>query len=143
MPGPQGSGARDSETALMKTTIALVFVTLFTLLSLPVFAGDAYSRGYDQAVAGDYETAFATWLPLARSGDARAQFNLGLIYHAGLHGPIDEQKAVFWYIQAARNGVREAQEYLAVAYREGWFGLRRDVRKADYWERRLENETGL
>ncbi len=127
----------------MKTITPYLFAALLAGLSLPVLAGDAYSRGYDQAVSGDYDTAFATWLPLAESGDARAQFNLGLIYHAGLHGPIDEKKAVFWYIQAARNGVREAQEYLAAAYREGWFGLRQDARKAAYWERRLDSEHGL
>ncbi len=120
----------------MKKIIAAWALALFTCLSLPA-AADSYSDGFDRAIAGDYETAYAAWLPLAKAGDARAQFNLGLLYHAGLHGPVDEQKAVFWYIQAARKGVREAQEYLAAGYREGWFGLRRDQRKADYWEQRL------
>ncbi len=126
---------------MKKTAVALV-VALTTCLSLPAFA-DGYSDGFDRAIAGDYKTAYAAWLPLAQAGDARAQFNLGLIYHAGLHGPIDEQKAVFWYIQAARNGVREAQEYLAAAYREGWFGLHQDARKAAFWEQRLATNNSF
>lgn len=100
---------------------------------------DQYSLGYDSAYAGDYGTAFAYWLPLAMQGDPRAQFNLGLMYHSGLFVEMDERRALYWYHKAAANGIREAQEYLIVGYREGWFGLRKDQEKARYWENMLAN----
>jgi len=93
------------------------------------------------AYRNDYGTAFSYWLPLARQGDARAQFNLGLMYHSGLFVEQDEARALYWYHQAAANGIREAQEYLVVGYSEGWFGLDKDEAKAKYWEQRLaENQ---
>ena len=79
------------------------------------------------------------WEPLAKKGDALAQFNLALLYHSGAGGvQADEQKAVGWYRQAADNGYYYAQEYLAVGYQEGWFGLPKDNQQAQYWLKRLE-----
>ncbi len=102
---------------------------------------DPYAQGYDSAYRNDYGAAFSYWLPLALQGDARAQFNLGLMYHSGLFVEQDEAQALYWYHQAAANGIREAQEYLVVGYSEGWFGLDKDEAKARYWEQRLaENQ---
>jgi len=112
-----------------------------------VFAGsvhaDAYSQGYDHAYGGDYRAAYSDWMPAAKAGDARAQFNLALLYHGGLLGPVDEAMAVHWYREAASNGIREAQEYLAAAYREGWFGLNRNPDLARYWEDRMRTDKGF
>ncbi len=117
------------------------------LSAFMLFAGtaqaDSYSQGYDHAFDGDYKAAYSEWMPLARAGDARAQFNLALIYHGGLLGPIDEAMAVHWYREAAKNGIREAQEYLVAAYSEGWFGLDRNTDLARYWEDRLHANKGL
>jgi TPR repeat protein len=100
-------------------------------------ATDPYAAGYDLALAGDYRTAYDVWKPLAMSGDGRAQFNLGLMYHGGLYVDPNEAAAVDWYRAAAENGVREAQEYMYVAYQEGWFGLPKADAQADYWAGRL------
>jgi hypothetical protein len=97
-----------------------------------------FEAAFIAAESGDYTRAAAGWDRLAQSGNAEAQFNLGLIYHSGAAGPIDEAEAVRWYQVAAENGYAKAQEFLAVAYTEGWFGLSRDVSKADYWIRKLE-----
>ncbi len=110
---------------------------LFTSLGV-MAGGDSYTRGYDSAYEGDYGSAYSIWLPLAMQGDARAQFNLGLMYHSGLFVARDEARALYWYHKAAANGIREAQEYLVMGYSEGWFGLQRDERQARYWEARLE-----
>jgi TPR repeat protein len=61
-----------------------------------------------------------------------------LLYHSGLGVDLDEAKAVSWYKKSASNGYYKAQEYLAVGYREGWFGLPKDSKKASYWEKQLE-----
>jgi TPR repeat protein len=114
-----------------------------SLLLLPWLAGgsawasDLYVEGYDRAIAGDYGSAYAQWMPLALNGDGRAQFNLALMYHSGLHVDFDEHKAVYWYQAAAENGIREAQEYMYVGYKEGWFGLPKAERQAAYWADKL------
>ncbi len=110
--------------------------TAFILISTGAFA-DEYTEGYDSAFVGNYSEAYTKWYPLAVDGDARAQFNLALMYHGGLHVKMDEPLALFWYKKAADNGIREAQEYMAVGYSEGWFGLPRDQKKSLYWEQKL------
>jgi len=94
--------------------------------------------GVDAAIDGNYRSAYLNWINLAKRGDARAQFNLALLYHGGLYVKFNEDQALFWYRQAAENGIREAQEYLTVGYREGWFGLPVDKEKAEYWQHRLD-----
>jgi hypothetical protein len=114
--------------------------TLFSLLltlSPLAHASDA-QLAFIAAEAGDYTTAVAQWNSLAQNGNPEAQFNLGLMYHSGLGGSINEPEAVRWYERAAQNGYPKAQEFLAIAYREGWFGLTRDASKADYWLNQLE-----
>ncbi len=51
-------------------------VVLVSLLTAPAYAQDL-DRGVEAYERGDYETAYKEFLPLARAGDAKAQFNLG------------------------------------------------------------------
>jgi len=94
---------------------------------------DAYFDGVISAMKDSYSEAYEVLKPLADKGDPRAIFNLGLMYHAGLFVAFDEQKAVEMYHAAAERGVVEAQQFLAAAYREGWFGLQMDYQKYQYW----------
>lgn len=100
---------------------------------------DTYSEAFIAAENGNYRQAYALFTPLAEQGHAQAQFNLALMYHGGLGVKPNEREAVYWYQQAAANGSREAQEFLAVGYQEGWFGLPRDEKRAYYWLDRLNN----
>ncbi len=115
-----------------------------TLLALslalvpPVVAADPYAEGFNAALDGDYRTAAIKWARLANTNDGRAQFQLALMYHAGLHVEQDERTAVSLYMVAAENGVREAQEYLAAGYTYGWFGMPQDAKRAAHWIGRLE-----
>jgi hypothetical protein len=106
-------------------------------VSAPAGAGD-FEAAFLAAEAGNYEVAITRWDALARAGNAQAQFNLGLMYHGGLGSGVNESEAVKWYQKSAENGYPKAQEFLAAAYREGWFGLPRDPAKADYWLKQLE-----
>ncbi len=121
-------------------------VVLLTMLVLTVVFTPAYSQGknaYNAGLlaseSGDYVAAVMAWQPLASQGDAAAQFNLALMYHRGLGIAPDEQKAVQWYHKSASNGYVKAQEFLAAAYREGWFGLEKNPQKAKYWSQQIEN----
>jgi len=110
---------------------------LFSVFAFNVQAKD-YNNGFLAAEGGDFNSAIQQWGPLAEQGHAIAQFNLALLYHSGLGVDLDEAKAVSWYKKSASNGYYKAQEYLAVGYREGWFGLPKDSKKASYWEKQLE-----
>jgi TPR repeat protein len=127
---------------------AVFAASLISLVAInPIHAQDtlqesgAYNAGFLASESGDYTTAATQWQPLAAKGDAIAQFNLALMYHRGLGVHPDESAAVSWYHKSAENGYPKAQEFLAAAYREGWFGLAQDQQKADYWSQQLENSS--
>jgi uncharacterized protein len=130
------------KTSCRKGLVISIFFTIFTATAnaAPVFNQGAgqYVEAVDAAIDGNYRSAYSKWMPLAKQGNARAQFNLALLYHGGLYVKFNEDQAVFWYQQAAENGIREAQEYLAVGYKEGWFGLPVNKKKADYWQNKLD-----
>ena len=120
--------------------VVLIFALLVTVVLSMAHAHD-YNDGLLAARAGDYNTAVMKWQPLALQGDAKAQFNMALMYHRGLGVGIDETIAVAWYKESAKNGYVKAQEFLAAAYQEGWFGLPQDQHKADYWFKRSEEQS--
>jgi len=112
---------------------------LIGLSSLAV-ANDVYedaAKAFDASYQNDYVVASKLWQKLAEKGIPDAQFNLGLMYHSGAAGVFSEEQALKWYLKAAQNGSYQAQEYMAVGYREGWFGLEKDSAKAKHWENRL------
>ncbi|MDH5546457.1 MAG: hypothetical protein OEZ43_12755 [Gammaproteobacteria bacterium] len=102
-------------------------------------AQEGFIDGFQAAENHEYQQAALQWETLAQKGDATAQFMLGMMYHGGLvNGTPDEKTAVVLYEKAAQGGNLVAQEYLAVGYREGWFGLKKDTKKARFWEKELE-----
>ena len=113
---------------------------LFSVISFSVQAVE-YNDGFIAAETGDFKSALQHWGPLAETGHAIAQFNLAMLYHGGLGVSVNEAEALNWYKKSAQNGYYKAQEYLAVGYREGWFGLPKDKKQADYWEKELEKNT--
>jgi TPR repeat protein len=80
----------------------------------------------------DFETALKEWQPLAEQGDARAQFNLGVIYFNGQGIPHDPVKAVDWYRAAADQGYGPAQANLSFMYETGQ-GLLQNYVEAYKW----------
>lgn len=68
----------------------------------------------------------------AESGDADAQYEIGLHYHLGDPVPQNDREAVRWYLKAAKQGNAPAMRYLADHYREGK-GVPRDDNEAARW----------
>lgn len=97
--------------------------TLFAVLLVAVLATHAdaqnFKTGLDAYDRGDYETALKEWRPLAERGDARAQFNLGIIHFNAQSVPHDPIKTVQWYRAAADQGYGPAQAGLAFMYETG------------------------
>ena len=58
---------------------------------------DAYGQG-------DYDLAFAEWLPLAETNDLAAQYNIALLLEYGLGVERDLNQAIEWYSRAAESG---------------------------------------
>ncbi len=92
--------------------------------------------GLDEGVAaynrGDYATAPREWRPLAKQGNANAQFNLGLIYSKGRGVPQDYTEAARWYRRAAEQGVAQAQYALGFMYSKGR-AVPQDYAQAHMW----------
>jgi len=117
----------------------LIFGSVLCAALLPVQAASV-ADGFDATRQGDYSGALQFWQERARLGDAQAQFNLALMYHGGLGVKLDEAQALQWYQKAAQNGYPWAQEYMAIGYQEGWFGLKRDRKKSGRWFKQLDKK---
>jgi TPR repeat protein len=68
----------------------------------------------------------------AESGDAAAQFSLGLKYANGNGVPKDSAEAVKWYRRSADQGNFVAQTILGMMYRNGE-GVPKDLVQAHVW----------
>ena len=64
------------------------------------------NAAYDR---GDYATALKEFTPLAKQGNATAQFNLGVMYANGQGVPKNYKTAVKWWKLAAKQGFALAQ----------------------------------
>ena len=105
---------------------------LISWLFLSANAAADFADGLAAYEAGDYETAFREWKPVAEQGYAGAQHNLGVMYDTGKGVFQDYREAAKWYTKAAEQGYVEAQHNLAVMYAEGR-GVLEDREKAVKW----------
>ena len=86
-----------------------------------------------------FADSFEELLRRAQSGNAQAQFELGLMYDEGEIVDQNSSEAVKWYRKAAQQEHAGAQFYLGVAYMEGW-GVRRDYSEAARWYRKAAQQ---
>ncbi|MFQ5773238.1 MAG: tetratricopeptide repeat protein [Kiloniellaceae bacterium] len=101
-------------------------------------AAPAWAQGYDAGMAayeaGDYERAARIWEPLARGGDATAQYSLGKLYETGgMDLPKDDRRAVEWYRLSAAQGISAAQNNLGLMYAQGRGAARDPARAVELW----------
>jgi uncharacterized protein len=107
----------------------------------PAFSADL-QKGLTAAQSGDFATALSEWKPLAEQGNARAQYNLGVMYTNGNGVPQDHKTALKWYSLAAKQGDADAQYNLGVMYEhEHGHGVPQDYKTAVKWYR-LSAEQG-
>ncbi len=110
--------------------IAALFAGFTLGLTAPAWAG--LDEGVAAAKRGDYATALREWRPLAEQGNAKAQYNLGIIYLNGEGVPQDYAKAVGWWRKAAEQGHAGAQFNLGFMYYNGR-GVPQDYAHAHMW----------
>jgi len=107
-------------------------VVLWTLvLCLGTLSCEA--RRSDKAYrSGDYAKAAKELEYIAEEGDARAQYDLGLLYDTGRGVPQSNEKALQWYRKAAEQGESKAQYNLGLMYANGQ-GVQQDYARAYFW----------
>ena len=107
-------------------------VIVSTLLLL-LIASACEDRRADKAyLRGDYDKARTDIEFLARGGEARAQYDLALMYDKGQGVPQSDAKAREWYERAAEQGEPRALYNLGLMYLNGQ-GVPPDLVKAYYW----------
>jgi TPR repeat protein len=78
-----------------------------------------YDKGSAAYNAGDYQTALKEILPLAESGDARAQVTIGVMYGDGAGVLQNDVEAIKWFRLAADQGNSYAQNIIGWMYANG------------------------
>jgi hypothetical protein len=117
----------------------LVVKAVILFFALCVSALADLAAGQKALKSGDYATAFNEFLPLAKQGDASAQFDLGIMYYKGQGVPQDYAEAVRWYRKAADQGNADAQCYLGSLYAVGQ-GVAQDYGEAAGWFRKAADQ---
>ena len=99
-----------------KTSLAgLVFRTtstslmLFALLSTSLTQANTLEEAKQKLAEKDFAAAHAIYLSLANQNDAKACYNLGLMYQDGDGVAKNLDEAVKWYTKSANLGYKEAQ----------------------------------
>ncbi len=100
------------------------------------------AQSFDDAMKmyrrGDHVAALEIWEPLAASGNVDAQYNLGVMYAAGIGADENDARAVEWFRQAAMQGHPIAQRNLGIMYANGE-GTARDFKRSYVWLRLAAN----
>lgn len=109
----------------------LPLVLLLLMFARPA-AGETLQEGWDAYNAGDYERARAIFEPLAASGEAEANYALGLLHANGLGVGRDDARAAGHVADAASAGYSPAQDLLGYMYDFG-LGLPVNHDLAEYW----------
>ena len=90
------------------------------------------AKPQQQAEVINYDTYNAALVKKAESGDAVAQYSLGLVYENGWGVDENISSAVEWYMLAANKGNANAQYHLGLCYENG-NGVKKDTDLAVEW----------
>ena len=120
----------------MSQRLRSLLLAMLLIATPAAFCPVAWAGPFEDATEaykkGDYATALGLLKPLAEQGDARSQFNLGVMYEKGQGVPQAYAEAVVWYRKAAEQGHALAQNNLGLMYGKGQ-GVRQDKIMAHMW----------
>ena len=97
----------------------LIALAIFLAVASPAAAQD-FKAGEKAFLDANYELAKIILMPLARSGDAEAQYLVGVMYAHGRGFPAICRQAARWYRKAAEQGHAEASFSLGFLYYYGY-----------------------
>ena len=96
----------------LSVLLSLGTIGCVTRPSISVASSADLPKGAVAYQSGDYATALREWTPLAKQGNALAQFILGVMYAEGQGVPKNYKTAVKWYALAAEQGDAYGQSNL-------------------------------
>lgn len=94
--------------------------------------GEMFEMAMEAYRENNFSAAIKLWEPIAHSGYAAAQYNLGVAYARGLVGQKDMTQAGHWWFAAAKQGNPDAQYNLGLLYATG-NGVEMSMEKAVHW----------
>jgi TPR repeat protein len=110
-------------------------------IAAPAFGAQPLEEALSAYSRGEYTRAMQLFLPLAREGNAQAQYHLGNLYALG-DGPAEEpdpdRMAARWYFESAQQGNADAQYALGLLFLSGK-GVVRSDDEARKWFARAAN----
>ncbi len=109
-------------------TGGLLLLTATVVAEVP----DAFEKGMEALLEGNFAEAWCLWRPLAEQGHAESQYNLGWLYANGNGVAVDMDRAFYWWKQAAAQGHADAEFAIGLAYTTGE-GVERDLAEAVRW----------
>lgn len=110
---------------------AALFCTLVSIAPLSA-ARDAGIAAYKK---NEFATALRELSPDAESGDAKAQYYLGLLHVHGHGVPKDPATGAQWFMKAAEQGNPKAQFDLGHLYRRGAGVPQDDLKAVAWWQK--------
>ena len=116
----------------LRAWLMLVVLAMTLTLTAPIAYADDFINGWRAYSEGNYTKALSKWLPLAKQGDADAQFNLAMMYYHGEGVERDWKEAARLFRLAAEQGDALAQYNLGVMYHNGE-GVFQDLEKSYMW----------
>ena len=108
------------------------------VLAVSLFAGE-FEQAMEAYKRGSFIEALNGFYILAKNGDAKAQYNVGLMYANGQGGQKDIRKAMSWYEKAAQQDLASAQYNLATLYQAAGELDPHAYTKAAYWYEKAAN----
>lgn len=111
------------------------FITILLVLITTV---NVVAKDLDDAVdamrVGNFAEAYCIMQPLAASGDADAQYNIGWMYLNGYGLRINDNLALQWWEKASEQGHTDASFSIGMLYNLGEGEVRKNTKKAiDYY----------
>ena len=88
------------------------------MIAIPAYAND-FQDGLDAIHETNYKKALEKLMPLAESGHAAAQYNIGVMHEWGNGVPQDNSQALKWYKRSAELSHKDAQNNLGALYSKG------------------------
>lgn len=132
----------DRSNPHRRRNTVLQAIALAAILSAPMAL--PASAGMDEAMAAyqskNYSLALQEFSALARTGDPKAEYYLGLMYHYGEGVTVSGAEAAKWYRKAADHGVGGAQYQLGILYDQG-NGVKEDAAEAARWFRKSADQN--
>jgi len=114
-----------------KIIVGVLFV--FSVSSLNA-AAEGLEDAVDAMRSGDFAEAYCIMRPLAESGDADAQYNIGWMYLNGYGLRINDSLALEWWKKASEQGHSDASFSIGMLYSLGEGEVPKDTDKAiDYY----------